>query len=123
MNAKRFNYYKSKSLIYLFKNVINSLNVGENYDDIYEKKFIQLNLNAVDKEEYGEDIIYIASTKKGKFVDNILMYLENLDYYREKFYNKKVKKDASDYWLAMLKATSFTEMYNILDAFLEKFLP
>ena len=93
---------------------------GQSIKDIVKYTNIQLNLNAYDKSNnLGEDIIVPYSIKTDSiYVDNDVIYLEYLDYYYHLYYNENIKKEESDYWLAMLMAKNFTELNDILSQFL-----
>ena len=51
---------------------------------------------------------------------NVITYLRYIAYYKKMYYNKFIYKKEEDYWLAMLSAKSFSELYKILDNFLEE---
>ena len=120
MNAQEFELVKNKSLMYLLKNVTTSLNIGEDYSDINNKEFLQLNLNATDESDSGEEIVMFYNiTTKETYTNNIITYLRYLDYYNKKYYNDEEEKSEADHWLALLTSKSFTEMYKILDSFLD----
>ena len=93
---------------------------GQSIKDIVKYTNIQLNLNAYDKSNnMGEDIIVPYSIKTDSiYLDNDVIYLMYLDYYYHLYYNKNIKKNESDYWLAMLMAKNFTELNDILSQFL-----
>lgn len=121
VNKKEFDLYKDKSFFYQVKQISSSLNIVENYEDFEKKTYIQLNLNASDKTAFGEDIVCPYSiVTKSVYLTNVMTYLRYLDYYRNLYYNKFIDKEESDYWLAMLTAKSFTEIYKILSSFLDE---
>ena len=88
--------------------------------DLSKYTNIQLILNASDtSNNLGEDIIVPYSIKTNSiYLESDIIYLEYLDYYYKLYHNETIKKEESDYWLAMLMAKNFTELNDILSKFL-----
>ena len=111
---------ENKSYFYQVKQISTSLNSGEEYQSFNEKKFIQLNIVANEKSEIGEDIICNYSIIKKKIhIKNVITYVRYLDYYKNIYYNKFSNKKELEYWLMILNAKSFNELYEILKSFLD----
>ena len=121
LNRKTFKNVKRRNHLYHNKQVSYSLKRGENIKNLLNYTNIQLNLNAYDKSSnLGEDIIMPYSLKTSSiYIENDIVYLRYLDYYYKLYYNKSIKKEESDYWLALLMSKSFTELNNILSQFLD----
>ena len=123
MNRNEYETVKYKSFYYQNKQVTNSLKSGDDYHNLQDIQLLQLNLNAKDSKEYGEDIIcYYSLITNSIHINSVITYLRYLDYYRKIYYNKFIDKEESDYWLAALTAKSFREFYEMLTSFLEKSL-
>ena len=122
VNSDYFGIYKNKSFIYQTRLISSSLDAGVDYQDFSKQIFIQLNLNAKEKNKnIGEEVIYPHNvTQDIIYMNNVIIYLRYLDFYNKLFYTKDIKKEESDYWLALLTSKSFVEIYKILDSFLEK---
>ena len=121
VNRDTYENKKNQLFQYRCRMISNNLKAGENYQDFNSKEFIQLNLNAVDRSNIGEDIICSYSLiTKSIHIDNVITYLRYLDYYRKLYYNKFIDKEESDYWLALLTAKTFKEFYEIMKCFLNK---
>ena len=122
VNTDYFKTAKNKSFLYYSRLISSSINTGKEYKSFSDKKYIQLNLNSKDKkEDFGEDCIYPYSTKtQSVYMSNAVIYLRYLDYYNRLYYNEDIKKEESDYFLAMLTSKSFVELYKMLDSFLEE---
>ena len=121
VNNEHFSQKKNKSFLYHARQISSSLNVGENYQKFSDQTFIQLNINAKDESKVGEEIIVPYNTiTNSVYMANVITYLRYIAYYKKMYYNKFIYKKEEDYWLAMLSAKSFSELYKILDDFLEE---
>ena len=120
LNRSAFQYVKQRNYLYHTKQISYSLKKGQAITELSRYTNIQLNLNAYDKSNnLGEDIIVPYSIKTNSiYIENDIIYLKYLDYYYKLYYNETIKKEESDYWLAMLMAKNFTELNNILSQFL-----
>ena len=121
MNGKEYAKVKTRNYLYESRIITQDLKTGEDYEKFDEKTYIQLNLNVKDTSvNIGEDIIYPYSViTKTVFLKNEIIYLRYLDYYYRLYYNQNIEKSESDYWLAMLKAKNYKELYKMLDSFLD----
>ena len=121
MNRNNFKYYRLRNYMYLNKIYSLALKRGDSIKTLQKKTYIQLNLNVSDEDDYGEKIVYpYEITKKKKYLDNYVVYLEKLDYYYKLYYNDDVIKREKDYWLAALKAKTSEELRDILSNVLTK---
>ena len=115
-NRESFESVKQRNDYYISRVKTSELKIGEKYKVLKEQKFIQLNLNFNESESViGEDIIYSYSIKTNTiFLPNNPIYIRNLDYYRDIYYNQDIEKSVSDYYLACLTAKTFKEFYEML---------
>ena len=120
LNNSYFSSVKLRNYIYKAKKISMNLKKGESIKKLKMIKNIQLNLNARDKSDnLGEDIVVPYSIiTKSVYLNNDVTYIRYLDYYRNLYYNN-IEMTEADYWLAMLTANSYTELYNILSSFLD----
>ncbi len=120
VNGRPYEQVKSRNYLYESRIITSSLDEGDDYNSFDDNTYIQLNLNAVDKTTFGEDIVYFCSViTKTVYFENMITYVRYLEYYRKLYYNQNIEKDESDYWLASLTAKNFVELYKMLDDFLE----
>ena len=119
LNNSYFSSVKLRNYIYKAKKISMNLKKGDTVNKLKTIKNIQLNLNARDKSEnLGEDIVVPYSViTKSVYLNNDVTYIRYLDYYRNLYYNN-IEMTEADYWLAMLTAKSYTELYMMLSRFL-----
>mgnify|MGYP003571273806 CR=1 FL=1 len=116
VNRAAFESVKLRNDEYQSRLKTSELKKGDNYNKLQNLKFIQLNLNFYEKNlKYGEDIVCAYSLiTKTVFLEQYRTYVRYLDYYRNLYYNEYIEKSISDYYLALLTATSFKEFYTML---------
>lgn len=121
LNRTNFNHIKRRNFMFHNKNYSLALKKGNDIDILNQGLYIQLNLNAMDKSNtFGEDKIVAYSTKtKSIYIDNYLIYLRYIDYYRKLYYTNNELMNEDDYWLAALSSTNFKELNEILSKFLD----
>jgi len=121
LNRTSFNKVKRRNHIYHNKVVSLTLKKGDKIEVLKEMINIQLNLNVVDKSiNIGEDIIVPYSIKTNSvYIDNDIVYLRYLDYYKNMFYNKFIKMKEDELWLAAIMSEDFKTLNEILGRFLE----
>lgn len=107
---------------FLFGNKIQTMmfKKGENINNLWKKRFIQINLNA--RERYnnkdipinGIDIAVLYGLKsKIIYNRNSKFLIKYLDYYRYLYYNVGKELTRSELWLVLLTSKSYEELYNI----------
>ena len=121
LNRTSFNKVKRRNHLYHNKVVSLTLKKGDKTELLKEILNIQLNLNSEDKSiNIGEDIVVPYSLKTNSiYVENDIVYLRYLDYYRRMYYNKNVEMKEDELWLAAFMAEDFTSLNEILSNFLE----
>ena len=116
VNTSSYEVVMDRNELYLEKLHTLSFEVGEEYQ-VYKSKYIyQLNLNAYPYEDkhVGERVAMMYDVKNHKvFNSRRKIYIKNLVYYRNKYYNNgKLKSD--EIFMAALTSRSFSELYNIM---------
>ena len=116
MNTNSYEIIMDRNELYLEKLDTLSFEVGDDYQ-IYKSKYIyQLNLNAYPYEDknIGEKIAMMYDIKNHRvFNSRRKIFIKNLAYYRNKYYNNyKLKSD--EIFMAALTAKSFVELYDIM---------
>lgn len=114
INREPFEDVKLRNYLYSDKLYTLLLEQGEDIGELKNKKFIQINLNAKEKNNmYGEEIIVPYGLKsKQVYIDNKYTILKFLEYYRNLFYNG-VRLSYSEMWLVSFTARNFTELYDL----------
>ena len=114
INREPFEDVKLRNYLYSDKLYTLLLEQGEDIGELKNKKFIQINLNAKEKNiMYGEEIIVPYGLKsKQVYIDNKYTILKFLEYYRNLFYNG-VRLSYSEMWLVSFTARNFTELYDL----------
>ena len=121
LNKTSFNKVKRRNHIYHNKVVSLTLKKGDKIEILKEMLNIQLNLNVEDKSiNIGEDIVVPYSLKtKSVYVDNDIVYLRYLDYYKNMYYTKVIEMKEDELWLAAIMAEDFKTLNEILSKFLD----
>ena len=120
MNRSKFQNIYLRNLEYLKKLSTMLWKEGEDIQNLKEKKVIQINLNANEKEKAPEDIIASCGLLTGYIYDvNGLVFSKNLEENHYLYYNEGVRrKDVI--WLTALTSKTFTELYKLISQVLEK---
>jgi len=121
LNKTSFNKVRRRNHLYHNKVVSLTLKKGDKIEILKEMLNIQLNLNVLDKSiNIGEDIVVPYSLKTNSiYVDNDIVYLRYLDYYRRMYYNKNVEMKEDELWLAAFMAEDFKSLNEILSKIIE----
>ena len=120
MNRSKFQNIYLRNLEYLKKLSTMLWQQGEDIQNLKEKKVIQINLNANEKEKAPDDIIASCGLLTGYIYDvNGLVFSKNLEENHYLYYNEGVRrKDVI--WLTALTSKTFTELYKLISQVLEK---
>ena len=120
MNRSKFQNIYLRNLEYLKKLSTMLWKQGEDIQNLKEKKVIQINLNANEKEKAPDDIIASCGLLTGYIYDvNGLVFSKNLEENHYLYYNEGVRrKDVI--WLTALTSKTFTELYKLISQVLEK---
>ena len=120
MNRSKFQNIYLRNLEYLKKLSTMLWKEGEDIQNLKEKKVIQINLNANEKENTPDDIIASCGLLTGYIYDvNGLVFSKNLEENHYLYYNEGVRrKDVI--WLTALTSKTFTELYKLISQVLEK---
>lgn len=124
INRRPFNSVKKRNFMYVNKEYSTLLESGKTSDDLDNMFFYQLNLNAMDKKEkYGEHVIVpYDKTISEVYIDNEVVVLKYLEYYRRLYYNGVDELGEDALWLVALTSKSFVELYDVLSKFLNNSL-
>lgn len=116
INRSSFEKSKLRNALYCDKLYTTLLETGDKPVKLKDFYLYQLNLNTEDKSiSYGEDMIFLYSTaNKNIFIDNKIMILKYLEFYRKLYYTKFEDLSEDEIWLAALTAQSFTELNEML---------
>ena len=114
LNSNYFSEIKRRNLSYLYRITNLVIEKGTSYNLMDNKKIYQLNLNAKNKKnEPLDEVATLYGLKNKKVITpNPKMILKNLDKYYKLYYNGDRRKHVV--WLAMCKATTYTEVESML---------
>ena len=114
LNSNYFSEIKRRNLSYLYRITNLVIEKGTSYNLMDNKKIYQLNLNAKNKKnEPLDEVATLYGLKNKKVITpNPKMILKNLDKYYKLYYNGDRRKHVV--WLAMSKATTYTEVESML---------
>ena len=122
INREYFKNVEKRNFIFADKLNTMLLKRGDGIEELENKIFVQINLNAVDKYDenhnklsFGTDKVVFYGLNSGiVYNSNKFVLVKYLEYYRDVYYNKDEKLDESSLWLVLFTSKSFLEMYNIL---------
>ena len=114
LNSNYFSEVKRRNLSYLYRITNLVIEKGTSFNLMDNKKIYQLNLNAKNKKnEPLDEVATLYGLKNKKIITpNPKMILKNLDKYYELYYNGDRRKHVV--WLAIHKATTYTEVESML---------
>jgi len=117
VNKEKFEDVRLRNFMYESKLYSMILEKGENTEKLKEKCFVQINLNAGDKNsDIGEDTIVLYGLKtKQVYALNKYTLVKYLEYYRNLYYNENEKLTCDKMWLVSFTSRSFTELYDCLE--------
>ena len=122
INREYFKNVEKRNFIFADKLNTMMLKRGDGIEELENKIFVQINLNAVDKYDenhnklsFGTDKVVFYGLNSGiVYNSNMFSFVKYLNYYRDVYYNKNEKLDEASLWLVLFTSKSFLEMYNIL---------
>ena len=117
LNTEKYSLVKRRNDLYLEKLDTLSFEVGESYQKLNNKYIYQLNLNSHKEENIhiGEKIIVPYDIKNHEVDDDrSKIFVKNLVFYRNKYYNDKKSSNFDEIFLASLTSRSFYEFYHII---------
>ena len=120
INKERFEDVKLRNFMYENKLYSMILEKGEDTKKLKEKCFVQINLNAFDKNtDIGQDTIVLCGLEtKQVYSLNKYTLVRYLEYYRNLYYNENVSLPCDKMWLVSFTSRSFVELYDILEIIL-----
>ena len=122
INREYFKNVEKRNFLFADKLNTMMLKRGDGIEELENKIFIQINLNAIDKYDenhnklaFGTDKVVFYGLNSGiVYNSNKFVLVKYLEYYRDVYYNKDEKLEESSLWLVLFTSKSFLEMYNIL---------
>ena len=122
INREYFKNVEKRNFIFADKLYTMMLKRGDDVEELENKIFVQINLNAIDKYDenhnkltFGTDKVVFYGLDSGiVYNSNKFVLVKYLEYYRDMYYNKGEKLDEASLWLVLFTCKSFLEMYNIL---------
>lgn len=122
INREYFKNVEKRNFIFADKLHTMMIKRGDGIEELENKIFVQINLNAIDKYDenhnkltFGTDKVVFYGLDSGiVYNSNKFVLVKYLEYYRDVYYNKDEKLDESGLWLVLFTSKSFLEMYNIL---------
>ena len=122
INREYFKNVEKRNFIFADKLHMMMIKRGDGIEELENKIFVQINLNAIDKYDenhnklsFGTDKVVFYGLDSGiVYNSNKFVLVKYLEYYRDVYYNKDEKLDEADLWLVLFTSRSFLEMYNIL---------
>ena len=117
LNTEKYSLVKRRNDLYLEKLDTLSFEVGESYQELNNKYIYQLNLNSHKEENIhiGEKIIVPYDIKNHEVDDDrSKIFVKNLVFYRNKYYNDKKLSSFDEIFLTSLTSNSFYEFYHII---------
>ena len=117
VNKERFEDVKLRNFMYENKLYSMILEKGEDTKKLEEKCFIQINLNAYEKDsEIGQDTIVLYGLETEQIYSlNKYTLVKYLEYYRNLYYNENVSLPCDKIWLVSFTSKTFVELYDILE--------
>ena len=101
VNSTNKDYVHSKNFSYLADLYSHDIQVGKMYNE--RTKYIQINLSyELNKKIKPIRIFKIMDEEKNTYVDNFIIYDVNMEYYKELWYTKDIKKVKDNILLVML---------------------
>lgn len=121
LNRKDYRDVKVRNDRYIGKLVDSQITSENDYKTLYDKRIIQININAVKKDKHCCERVIVQYDKINDeiFCENPEIHLKNIENFRELYYNGDRTKKVI--WNTFLSARGFVETYNILlEAYNEK---
>ena len=121
INRKYFKNVEKRNLMYADRLYSMILEQGNSLDDLEDKIFVQINLNASDKLDvrkeklkYGTDKLVTYGLYTNEiYNDNKFVLVKYLEYYRDLYYNKMEKLEKADLWMVLLASRTFQQLYKV----------
>ena len=128
INREYFNNIGKRNLMYADRLYSMILEQGNSLDDLEDKIFVQINLNAVDKLDmkkeklkYGTDKLVTYGLYTNEiYNDNKFVLVKYLEYYRDLYYNKNEKLSKIDLWMVLFTSKTFQELYTVSKELFDK---
>ena len=109
INREYFKNVEKRNFIFADKLYTMMLKRGDDVEELENKIFVQINLNAIDKYDenhnkltFGTDKVVFYGLDSGiVYNSNKFVLVKYLEYYRDMYYNKGEKLDEASLWLVL----------------------
>lgn len=114
VNRVKYEYRKTRNDRYIGKLIDSQVSKESDYSDLFSKKIIQLNINALEKNKIcsEREIVQYDKITKKIICENPKVYVKYIENYRELYYNGDRKRETI--WFAFFSTRTYVEAYNIL---------
>ena len=114
VNRVKYEYRKTRNDRYIGKLIDSQVSKESDYRDLFYKKIIQLNINALEKNKIcsEREIVQYDKITKKIICENPKVYVKYIENYRELYYNGDRKRETI--WFAFFSTRTYVEAYNIL---------
>ena len=114
VNRVKYEYRKTRNDRYNGKLIDSQVSKESDYRDLFYKKIIQLNINALEKNKIcnEREIVQYDKITKKIICENPKVYVKYIEKYRELYYNGDRRKQTI--WFTFFSARTYVEAYNIL---------
>ena len=114
VNRVKYEYRKTRNDRYIGKLIDSQVSKESDYSDLFYKKIIQLNINALEKNKIcsEREIVQYDKITKKIICENPKVYIKYIENYRELYYNGDRKRETI--WFAFFSTRTYVEAYNIL---------
>ena len=114
VNRVKYEYRKTRNDRYIGKLIDSQVSKESDYRDLFYKKIIQLNINALEKNKIcsEREIVQYDKITKKIICENPKVYVKYIENYRELYYNGDRKRETI--WFAFFSTRTYVEAYDIL---------
>lgn len=114
VNRVKYEYRKTRNDRYIGKLIDSQVTKEDDYRDLFYKKIIQLNINALEKNKIcsEREIVQYDKITRKIICENPKVYVKYIENYRELYYNGDRRRETI--WFTFFSARTYVEAYNIL---------
>ena len=114
VNRVKYEYRKTRNDRYIGKLIDSQVSKESDYRDLFYKKIIQLNINALEKNKIcsEREIVQYDKITKKIICENPKVYVKYIENYRELYYNGDRRRETI--WIDFFSARTYVEAYDIL---------
>ena len=114
VNRVKYEHRKTRNERYIGKLIDSQITTEDDYRNLFNKKIIQLNINAIEKNKIcrEREIVQYDKITKKIICENPKVYVKYIENYRELYYNGDRNRETI--WFTLFSARTYVETYNIL---------